>query len=189
MELGLPRGVSLDQGLEDIFAQAYDQGLVSDGLLASSLAQRQAFWTVRESIPIANRRVGAIASHDISLPLRRLPGFIDQATKALSEIGDMRLNCFGHLGDGNLHFNVFPAKGKSREDYAQLKERITDLVHGMVVEQHGSVSAEHGVGRLKTKDLKEIANPVRYGLMTELKSQIDPNGIMNPGVIFPKSQD
>ena len=169
-----------------IFSDAFEAGLVSDGVLAASMAQRDALWAVRESIPDANRAVGSIASHDVSLPLRALPAFIDQATAVLDEIADLRVNCFGHLGDGNLHFNVFPAEGKIRSDYGPLRAAISEAVHGLVKQYNGSVSAEHGVGRLKTKDLPRYKDPVGLHMMAAIKRTLDPNGIMNPGVIIPE---
>ena len=182
-------GLSADQDgqslIEAIFSDAFETGLVSDGVVASSEAQRQALWAVRETIPDANRAVGSIASHDVSLPLRSLPDFIEAANNALAAIGDMRINCFGHLGDGNLHFNVFPPFGKSRNAYSDAAGTITNCVHDMVDSYDGSVSAEHGIGRAKTADLARYKDPVALAFMADIKKTLDPNGIMNPGVIFP----
>lgn len=186
IELGLSVNQDAEALMSAIFSEAFELGLVSDGVLASSMAQRDALWTVRESIPDANRAIGAIASHDVSLPLRALPDFIDTATRALAKITDARVNCFGHLGDGNLHFNVFPAEGKPRSDYEATRVTISETVHDLVHEFDGSVSAEHGVGRLKTKDLPRYKDPVSLSAMSMIKHALDPNGIMNPGVIIPK---
>ena len=92
-------------------------GLVTDGALAQSGARAAEFWSLREHLPEANRRIGSVSSHDISLPLSEIPRFLDDAGAMLAPMGDMRINCFGHLGDGNLHYNVFPARGRRREDY------------------------------------------------------------------------
>lgn len=186
VELGMSANQDAESVMASIFSDAFEAGLVSDGVLAASMAQRDALWAVRESIPDANRAVGSIASHDVSLPLRALPEFIDQATAALDEIADLRVNCFGHLGDGNLHFNVFPAEGKSRSDYDPLRAAISEAVHSLVKQHNGSVSAEHGVGRLKTKDLPRYKDPVGLHMMAAIKRTLDPNGIMNPGVIIPE---
>ena len=186
VELGMSANQDAESVVASIFSDAFEAGLVSDGVLAASMAQRDALWAVRESIPDANRAVGSIASHDVSLPLRALPAFIDQATAALDEIADLRVNCFGHLGDGNLHFNVFPAEGKSRSDYDPLRAAISEAVHGLVKQHNGSVSAEHGVGRLKTKDLPRYKDPVGLHMMAAIKRTLDPNGVMNPGVIIPE---
>jgi FAD/FMN-containing dehydrogenase len=98
----------------------------------------------------------------------------------------MRINCFGHLGDGNLHYNVFPAMGKKREDYADLRVPISRLVHDLTDEYDGSVSAEHGIGRLKVDDLARYGDPSKLAAMRAIKTALDPKGIMNPGAILPE---
>ena len=113
-----------------------------------------------------------------------MPTFIQQASEALQEIADIRINCFGHLGDGNLHFNVFPAKGKHKDDYKDQRAGFSRLVHDLVHTHDGSFSAEHGVGRLKTADLERYGDPVKLQMMRAVKTTLDPAGIMNPGVIF-----
>ena len=185
IDLGLSGDQDAQSLIETIFSAAYEAELVSDGVIASSIAQRDALWAVRETIPDANRTIGAIASHDVSLPLSALPAFIETATQALTDLGDMRVNCFGHLGDGNLHFNVFPADGKTKDAYANQRAAISRSIHDLVHGYNGSVSAEHGVGRLKTPDLPRYKDPVALALMADLKKTLDPHGIMNPGVIVP----
>ena len=101
---------------------------------------------MREKIPEANRKIGAIGSHDISLPLSNISTFIDRAQSELSKIGQFRINCFGHLGDGNLHFNVFPESGKTKDQYASQRDDIESLVHDLTTGLEGSFSAEHGIG-------------------------------------------
>jgi len=150
-----------------------------------SQAQRAAFWSVREHIPEANRRVGSVSSHDISVPLGAIPDFIDQGAKVIAGIGAFRINCFGHVGDGNLHYNVFPMPGRTREDHRAERDRIKRAVHDLVHSFGGSVSAEHGVGRLKVADLQTYADPAKLTAMRAIKAALDPNGIMNPGVILP----
>ena len=98
-------------------------------------------------------------------------------------MGDFRINCFGHLGDGNLHFNVFPAAGKTRADY-DCDEAVQDALHGLVVSMEGSFSAEHGLGRLKVGDLERYGDPAKLAAMRAIKSALDPNGIMNPGAVL-----
>ncbi len=171
--------------LETVFAEAFDADLVTDGLIASSGQQAADFWAVRETIPLANRAIGAIASHDISLPLSHLAEFIDTTHQALLDIAPIRINCFGHLGDGNLHFNVYPPVGKDRKEYAHVAADISRLVHDRVVERGGSFSAEHGIGRLKTADLAHYSDPAKLATMRAIKSALDPNGIMNPGAVLP----
>lgn len=184
IELGLSGGQSSAAALENLFVDAADRGLVTDGLIAQSQSQRQDFWSAREQIPAANRRVGAICSHDVSIPLSRIADFIEQATAQLGQIGEFRINCFGHLGDGNLHFNVFPTKGKTRDAYADQREKLKRTVHDLVHVYQGSFSAEHGIGRLKTQDLQTYGDPVKLRAMAAIKQVLDPNGIMNPGAVF-----
>ena len=184
IDLGLGQGQSPEEALEALFAEGLEAGLVSDGLIAQSAAQRQAFWTLRESIPEGNRRVGAIASHDVALPLSEIPEFIAAAGAALAAAGDWRVNCFGHLGDGNLHYNVFPAKGRRREDYEARRVEVMRLVHDMVHARGGSVSAEHGIGRLKVDDLERYSDPAKLDLMRRIKAALDPLGILNPGAVL-----
>lgn len=185
VDVGLAAGLEPQAALEALFVAGMDAGLVTDGLIAQSEAQRHAFWEVREQIPEANRRIGAISSHDISLPLSAIASFIPQATAALAELGDFRINCFGHLGDGNLHFNVFPPHGGDKADSAHLRDRIKTCVHDIVHQMQGSVSAEHGIGRLKTGDLARYGDPVKLEMMRAIKRALDPCGILNPGAVLP----
>ena len=185
VELGLPAGFENAEALmAGLLEEAMEAGLVTDGVVANSETQRAGLWRIRESIPLANRKVGAVSSHDISLPLSLIPDFIPQATAALAALGDMRVNCFGHLGDGNLHFNVFPAKGKSKADYLDRREAVKTLVHDMVHGMGGSVSAEHGLGRLKVADLERYGDPAKVAAMRAIKAALDPHGIMNPGAVL-----
>ena len=167
-----------------LFEAGLARGLVSDGVIAASLAQRHQFWHLRESIPLANRKIGAISSHDISLPLSEIAGFIPRAGAALARLGDWRINCFGHLGDGNLHYNVFPPKGKTRDQYESQREAIKSCVHDLVDALGGSVSAEHGIGRLKVGDLERYGDPAKLAAMRAVKAALDPVGIMNPGAVL-----
>lgn len=170
--------------LETLFADAHERGLVFDGLVAQNAAQRAQFWAVRETIPEANKRIGAIASHDVSVPLGLVPEFIERGDAQLAEVGDFRINCFGHLGDGNLHYNMFPHRGQSRDVYNDLRGKITEVVHELVAEMGGSFSAEHGIGRMKVADLARYGDPAKLAMMRGIKGAFDPDGIMNPGVIF-----
>ena len=185
IDVGLAAGQSPEAALSDLFEAAVAAGLASDGVIAASQAQRAALWQIRESIPEANRRVGSISSHDISVPLSLIPQFIEQAGAALARMGDFRINCFGHLGDGNLHYNVFPRLGKTRADHAPDRGRVKELVHDLAHQMGGSVSAEHGIGRLKVDDLQRYGDPVKLQMMQAVKNALDPQGIMNPGAVLP----
>lgn len=184
IEVGLPEGLDPATALEALFEDALEAGLVSDGTIAQSQAQRAAFWSVREHIPEANRRIGSVSSHDISVPLSAIPAFIAQAGERIAAIGDFRINCFGHVGDGNLHYNVFPQHGKTRADHEDQRGLIKQTVHDLVHAMEGSVSAEHGIGRLKVDDLERYGDPVKLATMRAIKTALDPKGIMNPGAVL-----
>jgi FAD/FMN-containing dehydrogenase len=184
VDVGLPRGLDPASALETLFEAGLEAGWVSDGVIARSEAQRAAFWSIREHIPEANRRIGSVSSHDISLPLSAIPNFIDEAPAKIAAIGAFRINCFGHLGDGNLHYNVFPVPGKSRADHLEARAHIKETVHDLVHAMGGSVSAEHGVGRLKVEDLERYGAPAKLAAMRAIKGALDPAGIMNPGAVL-----
>ena len=184
IDLGLSADRNATDALEGLFAAALDQGLVHDGVIAASLAQRKEFWNLRESIPEANRHIGAISSHDISLPLSAIAPFIERAGQGLAQIEALRVNCFGHLGDGNLHYNVFPVSGRDRASYESLRDRIKTFVHDLVHQMGGSISAEHGIGRMKAADLVTYGDPVKLAAMRAIKDALDPHGIMNPGAVL-----
>ena len=184
IDLGLPAGLDPAEALERLFGAALDAGLVSDGVIAQSLSDRDDFWTIRESIPEANRRIGSVSSHDISVPLSAVPAFVRRGKDVIAQIGDFRINCFGHLGDGNLHYNVFAQAGQSRDDHLPQRDAVKKAVHDLAHELAGSVSAEHGIGRLKLGDLETYADPVKLSMMRAIKDALDPRGIMNPGAVL-----
>jgi len=186
VEAGDGAGARVAERLEAALAAAIERRWAADALVAQNLAQRQAFWTVRESIPLANRRIGAIASHDISVPPASLPAFLHEADAAVAAAAPgTRINCFGHLGDGNLHYNVFPPEGQGREAFAARAGAVTAAVHALVQAHGGSVAAEHGVGRQKTGDLARYGDPVAVATMRAIKTALDPRGILNPGAVLP----
>jgi FAD/FMN-containing dehydrogenase len=173
------------EALEAVLAEALEDGLAADAAVAQSESQRAAFRNLREAIPEANRKIGAVASHDISVPISRIAGFVEAAGAALrAEAPDIRINAFGHLGDGNLHYNLFPAEGRSREDYANLRPQLTRIVHDLVAEHEGSISAEHGIGRYKAAELVRYGDPAKLAAMRAIKGALDPAGIMNPGAVL-----
>ena len=184
LDLGLPSAFEAEAVMASLYVEADEAGLVQDGVIAASEAQRKALWRIRETIPEANRRIGAISSHDISLPLSAVPEFIPKAGAALARIGEFRINCFGHLGDGNLHYNVFPIPGRTRRDHEAQRDAIKACVHDIVHDMGGSVSAEHGVGRLKVGDLERYGDPAKLAAMRAVKAALDPLGILNPGAVL-----
>lgn len=184
IDLGLSGGADPDQALADIFEKASGHGWALDGVIAQSQAQRQDLWKLREAMPVANKRIGSIASNDIAVPISAIPDFVKKAAQVVAEIGKFRINCFGHLGDGNLHYNVFPPRGQNKSEYADVSEVLRRAVHDLVMEFDGSFSAEHGIGRLKVGDLERYGNPAKLSAMRAIKSALDPHGIMNPGAVL-----
>ncbi|MBV1864809.1 MAG: FAD-binding oxidoreductase [Rhodobacteraceae bacterium] len=182
-EVGGGTGANIEARLMDVLEQAFEAGLASDALLAQNVAQRKAFWEVRESIPLANALIGGIASHDISVPTHRLPEFIAAGAVLIAGFGDLRLNCFGHLGDGNLHYNVYAPKGAVKQDFKNLATDVSRAIYDLVAAYDGSFSAEHGVGRLKTADLARYGDPVKLAAMRAVKTALDPQGVLNPGTV------
>lgn len=184
IELGLAAGQVPATALEAIFLAAEARGLTRDGIIAQSEAQRRDLWAIRERIPEANRLIGSVSSHDISVPISLIPDFIRKGAEVVESFDPFRINCFGHLGDGNLHYNVFPPKGQNRRDFEDQRGAIKQAVHDLVHEFEGSISAEHGIGRLKTDDLERYADPARLNAMRAIKAALDPKGIMNPGAVL-----
>lgn len=179
---------SADQNIHSKFEQfidlAFENKLVQDGVIAQSEAQRKIYWTFRESIPEANRLVGSISSADISLPLSEMAEFINVVSHEISLISDCQINCFGHVGDGNLHFNLFRNWDQTKSSYENITPKLTDLIYDGVVKRNGSISAEHGIGRLKKTQLLKSSDKVKIETMIAIKNAIDPNGIFNPGVLI-----
>ncbi|MEO0919058.1 MAG: FAD-binding oxidoreductase, partial [Pseudomonadota bacterium] len=184
LELATGPGADPETTIAAIYDRASDAGLVADARLSQSEQQRDAFWAVRETIPDANRLIGAIASHDIALPLSEVPAFLDAATPRLHALFPMRINAFGHLGDGNLHYNIFPPPGGDKAAFKDRAKEATRLIHDLVVEMGGTFSAEHGIGRAKVSDLARYGDPAKLAAMAAIKQALDPNGIMNPGAVL-----
>ncbi|MEO0831426.1 MAG: FAD-linked oxidase C-terminal domain-containing protein, partial [Pseudomonadota bacterium] len=157
-------------------------GLSNGAVLHKSQVRRS--FEETEQIPEANRRIGAVSNHDISLPLSAVPDFIKKGGEVIGKIDEFRINCFGHLGDGNLHYNVFPRSAKTRGDHVAQRDEIKRAVHDLTHELGGSVSAEHGIGRLKIDDLERYGDPAKLSAMRAIKAALDPQGIMNPGAVL-----
>ena len=185
-EVSLPQPDSdLADRFESALADAIAAGRAMDAVTASSDAQRESLWRLRETIPEAQRHEGAGLKHDISVEPRRLPQFIDEGRALLARIvPEARLVAYGHLGDGNLHFNLSPAAGDRPEALAAAADRVQRAVHDLVASYGGSISAEHGIGQLKVAELSRYEDPVALALMYDIKKAIDPQGIMNPGKVL-----
>ena len=175
----------LDAVLEDILAEALAEGLVLDAVLTRSERERAALWKLRESIPEAQRKEGAGVKHDISLPIDALAQFVAQAQPWLAaNVPEGRLVAYGHVGDGNLHFNLTQRAGADASRFLAREAQVKRFVHDLVRQFGGSFSAEHGIGRLKVAELERYASPVELDLMRAVKRTFDPNGIMNPGKVL-----
>ena len=171
---------------EHLLEVAFEAGCVSDAVVAESLAQAKGLWHIRESIPLAQAEEGLNIKHDISIPIARIPAFVAEADALLArEIAGVRLVNFGHLGDGNLHYNVQAPEGADGKAFLRDEEkRINTLVFDTVARHHGSISAEHGIGSLKAHELPRYKSPVALRLMHAIKDALDPQGIMNPGRVL-----
>ena len=175
----------LDAVLEEALGGALEDGLVLDAALARSERERAALWKLRESIPEAQRVDGASLKHDICVPIHALPDFVERACAWVTEhVPDGRLVVYGHVGDGNLHFNLNQAPGSNRDSFLAREPFIRRAIHDFVREFGGSFSAEHGIGRLKVHELERYASPVELDLMRAVKKALDPNGVLNPGKVL-----
>ena len=175
----------LDAMLSECLEPALGEGLLENAVIARNARERSEFWKLRESIPEAQRRDGASLKHDISVPVADIAAFIERAGQWVADhVPDGRLVAYGHAGDGNLHFNINQAPGTDRAAFLAQGEKIQRAIHDLVREFDGSISAEHGIGRLKVGELERYAPPVELELMHALKQALDPNGIMNPGKVL-----
>jgi D-lactate dehydrogenase (cytochrome) len=175
----------LESLLEKTLASALESGWVKDASVALSERERAAFWRLRESIPEAQRKDGASLKHDISVPVSRVPRFIEVAGDWVAKnIPQGVLIAYGHLGDGNLHFNINQRSGTQAFQLQAVEQKAKRAIHDLVREFGGSFSAEHGIGQLKVFELERYAPTVELELMRTLKKALDPNGIMNPGKVI-----
>ena len=171
---------------ESLLETALEQGTVTDAVVAENLTQAKALWHIRESIPLAQADEGLNIKHDISVPVSRIPTFCAETDALLArEIPGVRLVNFGHLGDGNLHYNVqAPEGGDAATFLREQEERVNTLVFDQVARFGGSISAEHGVGSLKRDKLPHYKDPTALRLMRAIKAALDPQGLMNPGRVL-----
>ncbi len=176
------------QRFEHLMELAFEDGCVLDAVVAESIAQARELWHVRESIPLAQAEEGLNIKHDISVAASRIPDFVAHTDQLLArEVPGARLVTFGHLGDGNLHYNVQAPEGGDAAAFLREQEpRVNELVYGSVAQHGGSFSAEHGVGRLKAGTLAHYKSPVALGMMRAVKQALDPQGLLNPGCVLLK---
>jgi FAD/FMN-containing dehydrogenase len=182
---------SLQSRVERAVASGFEKGLVEDAVFSSSESQAEAFWLLRDSVAPAERAKGPAVQHDISVPVERMPDFVDHAIATIeSAHPGVQAIAFGHLGDGNVHFHVISPKGSTAElwESGQAKQ-ISREVHDMVVAWGGSISAEHGIGQIKRTELERLGDPVALHLMRSVKKALDPAEILNPGKLVSLAPD
>ncbi|WP_296102739.1 FAD-binding oxidoreductase [uncultured Agrobacterium sp.] len=170
--------------VETLLEQGFEAGIVQDAVIASSESQRQALWHMRESMSDAQKPEGGSIKHDVSVPVSHVPAFMDEAESAvLRAIPDARICAFGHMGDGNIHYNISQPVGADKSAFLARWREINEIVHGIVLSFGGSISAEHGIGQLKRDELAAIRPAIEMELMRRIKTAFDPAGIMNPGKV------
>jgi FAD/FMN-containing dehydrogenase len=171
--------------LETILTRAMEDEIVDDAVIAANLTQRNGFWKLREEMSSAQKPEGGSIKHDISVPVAAVPAFIDEANAAVAKlIPGARPVPFGHLGDGNLHYNVSEPIGANTADYLARWHEMNAVVFEIVLRMGGSISAEHGIGVLKRDELPEVKDKTAIELMRAIKAMLDPQGIMNPGKVL-----
>jgi FAD/FMN-containing dehydrogenase len=187
VEATAPEGAPApDQRLGEVLAEALEGGLIADAALAASEAQAESFWRIRDSISEAEQKEGPAAKHDPSVEVAEMPRFIVEAAASVeARFPGTRVIAFGHLGDGNIHFNVGAPAGAGPEWLRDDAPAVTALVHDLVVAAGGSISAEHGIGQMRLSELARLGDPARLGAMRAIKNALDPYGIMNPGKLVP----
>jgi FAD/FMN-containing dehydrogenase len=168
-----------------LLGAAAERDFVSDATIAASLDQRKAFWHLRDMLSDVQRFEGGSIKHDVSVPVAAVPEFIGEASAAVEAlIPGCRPAPFGHLGDGNVHFNVSQPAGADADAYLARWDEMGSVVNRIVTKLHGSISAEHGIGQLKRDLLPEVKDKVALDLMRTLKRTLDPNNILNPGKVL-----
>jgi FAD/FMN-containing dehydrogenase len=153
-------------------------------VIASSLQHRRSFWDLRDFVTHSQKPEGGSIKHDVSVPVASVPEFIDKASaEVVKFMPGARVVAFGHLGDGNIHFNVTQPVGADKQAFLDQWRAMNDVVHDVVASYGGSISAEHGIGVMKRDELVHVKDPVAIALMRQLKATLDPNGILNPGKV------
>jgi FAD/FMN-containing dehydrogenase len=176
------------QGLaEHLLVEAHEQGLIEDATIAANERQAEDFWRLRDSIAPAERELGPAMQHDISVPVERMAQFIEETVPQVeAHFPGTTAVAFGHLGDGNVHYHVLAPAGAERGKWeASQGKAISTLVHDLVAQWGGSISAEHGIGQLKRDELGRLGDPVSLAMMRAVKRALDPHDLLNPGKLVP----
>jgi len=170
---------------ENVLGVAMEEGLILDAVIAESMTQSKAFWHLRESIPLAEADPGKSIKHDVSVPISAIAEFVHGADAALqARFPSMRTIVFGHLGDGNVHYNVSRGSDQTAEEVVDLTKEVYAIVHDVAHRLGGSISAEHGIGQHKRDELPRYKSAIEMLLMRKVKAGLDPQGLMNPGKLF-----
>ena len=187
LELAAGDATEASQRLIALMEEAEGLGLASDAVVAGNLAQAHALWELRESIPLAQAREGLNIKHDVALPVSAIPDFLRHMDTSLDAlVPGVRMVVFGHLGDGNLHFNVQAPEGMPAAEFLHQHETaLNQTVYDAVLARGGTFSAEHGIGALKVDELAKRKSPVALGMMRAIKQALDPQGLLNPGRVLP----
>ena len=173
------------QTMQTILEASFEANAIDDAALSTSLAQVQDLWRIREMMPVAQKHEGGSMKHDVSVPIHLVPEFLSEADAIIKrEIPEARLCTFGHLGDGNMHYNITQPVAATADDFLQGQPKINSLIHDLVVSMQGSVAAEHGVGQLKRDLIARTKDKTELDLMRSIKRILDPDNIMNPGKIL-----
>ncbi|MEI9916774.1 MAG: FAD-binding oxidoreductase [Methylovirgula sp.] len=179
------QSIGLEQRVEELLEAALTQGVIADVRSAATPEARQELWRIRLKIPDVQALEGGSIKHDVSVPIAAVPAFLRDVDHAVTaQIPGARLVAFGHLGDGNIHCNVSQPVGTDKAAFLARWGEVNEIVHGIVVKYHGSISAEHGIGRLKRDLLPGVKDPAALDLMRTLKKTLDPKGILNPGKVL-----
>jgi FAD/FMN-containing dehydrogenase len=178
-------GGALDSLLEEALGAAAEEGLVRDAVLASSQSQRQALWKLRESVAEAQKVDGVSIKHDVSVPVSRVPDLIERASAELGRrFPDIRIVAFGHVGDGNIHYNCSKSERQEAKRFFEQAPEVNHIVYEVVRALNGSISAEHGIGTLKRDEITHYKSKLELDLMRAIKRTLDPHGLMNPGKVL-----
>jgi len=185
VELSSQARAGLREQMEEILTEGMERGLVTDATIAESLDQAKAFWRIREMFGEVQRHLGGSIKHDISVPIAAIPAFIEEANAAVIKlIPGARPMPFGHVGDGNIHYNINQPEGADKAQFLARWGDVNKVVFAVVKKYNGSISAEHGVGVMKRDILADYKDPVAIDLMHKIKHLLDPNGILNPGKVL-----
>lgn len=176
---------ALQDAMQAALMVCVEEGHLGDVVLAGSLAQSQAFWMLRENITHAQQMDAGNIKHDVALPISRIPEFVERVLPLLQHaFPDSRPIVYGHLGDGNLHFNVSAPPGVSAPAWQEQTDAVNKSIHDVVASMRGSISAEHGIGQLKRHELALYKSPTELDVMRRVKQALDPQGLMNPGKVI-----